>query len=275
MMTKLFTAKIDKIQDKGNAFKVTFQSPPDGFDLKPGQYIEVYSDNDSGLKKPLYLAATLASKRPGFFKVNAGKPQDPAVEREWLFLQAQEEEKMQIRGPFGRAFPLEKIENHPLLLIIAGSGFASVQSIFSRLLENEHTKLLYTAKTLHDIQWMKKVKMLATQDKNYITLTREEVALEGFKFGRLNQHLSSMPITEDTRVFICGPTGFLRDMSQILLDKQLEMANIHVILNTILPGKEDMCPIFSLDELSDDEILHAIGLKYSRLDLEPQQINRI
>lgn len=262
-MTKLFNARIDKVQDKGNGLKITFQSPPDGFDLKPGQYIEVYRDDDPDLKKPLYLAASLSKKRPGFFKVSAGKSQSRATTKEWLFLQAQVEAKMQIKGPFGRAFPLEKIENHPLLLIMAGSGLASVGSIFSRLIKDEHTRILYSAKTLEDVLWPKKVKMLATQDKNYIALTREEVALEGFKYGRLNQHLSNMQIAEDTQIFICGPTEFMKDMSQILLDKQLEMANIHIILNKILPGKEGMCPMFGLDELSNEELLQAIGLQRS------------
>lgn len=72
---------------------------------------------------------------------------------------------MPIKGPFGRAYPLEKIKDRPLLLIMAGSGLASVRSIFPRLLEDEQTRILYSAKTFADVLWPKKVKLLAAQEK--------------------------------------------------------------------------------------------------------------
>lgn len=63
-----FYARIARVQDKGNGIKITFQSPSEHFDLKPGQYIEVYRNDDPELKKPLYLAATLTRKKTGFLK---------------------------------------------------------------------------------------------------------------------------------------------------------------------------------------------------------------
>lgn len=256
-----FIAKILKVKTKENGKNITFEYPEESLDIQPGQYVKLFMDDDIEKKEPTHLAVALGKEGTRHFKVCMASPTNPEKQscKSRLFKEAAVGSSIHIEGPLGRSLPMKDIAGRPLLLIAAGSGLASMRSIFARIVADEQTQILYSAKTLNNILLLKKVRQFAQHPKNYITLTREKV--EDFHHGRLTEHLAGRPIADNTQVFVCGPTEFMKDTVELLLQKEQIPQNIFVILNKIIPGKEAMCPVFRLDELDEEELLTAIGLK--------------
>lgn len=250
-------AKILRIkrEEKMSAAKITLQCP-EGFQLQPGQYVEISSQEDSNNAVP--LAAMPTKSNPNAFKICVAAPTKIVNEKQkfkWtLFHEIQEGAKVKVSGPFGRPLPMGTIKEQPLLLIAAGSGLASMRSIFSRVIQHDKTQVLYSSKTQQDLLFLKKVMKFKENPKNFITLTQEKS--KDFNHGRLNNVLERMPIDSTTNMFICGPELFMQDMVKILLSKDLSPDKIYVILNKIIPKKEHMSPVFRLDELEEGEFLN-------------------
>jgi NAD(P)H-flavin reductase len=245
--------RIKRLQEM-NAAKITLQSP-EQFNLQPGQYVEISSLDDNSTVIP--LAAIPKKSNPHAFKVCVAAPTkiiDDKHRFKWtLFHDIQEGATLGLQGPFGRPLPMNIIEHQPLLLIAAGSGLASMRSIFARIIKHESTQLLYSAKICKDLHFLSNIMKFKENPKNFITLTQEKS--KDFHHGRLNAHLEHMLIDKATNIFICGPESFMQDMVKILLNKNTALDKIYVILNKIIPKKEAMCPVFRLDELDEDEFL--------------------
>ena len=137
------------------------------FDYKPGQFM-MFSIPGTG-EAPFSISST--PSRPGLLEFGIRK-----VGRltEALF-RLSENEEIGIRGPYGNGFPIEKMEDHDLFIIMGGLGAVPLRSLLLYALDNRETigklHLLYGARTPDDMLFSKEFSEFIGRDDIECLLT--------------------------------------------------------------------------------------------------------
>ncbi len=212
---------------------------PQGFDFKPGQYIEIYPSGAGNSEQKdwskIDVFAIASGCRDGEIQVSANKL------KSWNPLCAIEDESthvsyenLDIRGPIGSSYPLESIESsEKVLLIGGGAGLTPLHSVMESLSneQKKKCKYYYSATTQDNIPYFDEMKKYSqSREGHVVSLTREEV--EGFEHGRITEKLKESPLKpEATMAFICGPEPFVLETIKVLLEKGMDRKNIFSSLN--------------------------------------------
>jgi ferredoxin-NADP reductase len=135
--------------------------------------------------------------------------------------------QFELRGPIGGYFVWTVELGGPLCLIAGGSGVAPLMAML-RHRETSHNRpdavLIYSSRTLDDVIYREELDKMARGDPGLVvinTLSREQP--EGWlgRRGRIDRALlmeASFPPNECPKMFICGPTQFVENISQILVE---------------------------------------------------------
>jgi len=165
----------------------------------------------------------------------ASAPQDPhlalTVERiddgevsPYLTDELHPGDELELRGPIGGYFTWDAADGGPLLLLAGGSGLVPLMAMLRHRAAAKSTAeatVLVSARSWDDVLYRDE---LATHDENGVTvrytLTREQPPGWSGWAGRVNvdmlRELGADPGAQ-LRVFVCGPTGFVEHVADLLV----------------------------------------------------------
>ena len=144
-------------------------------------------------------------------------------------------DEIELRGPVGAHFSWRVEDGGPLLLVGGGSGLVPLMSMLRHRAargSDVDTRLLVSARTLGDLLYREELDELASGPGLAIhrTLTRERPdGWDGFD-RRVDRALLAQvgpAPTERPHVFVCGPTGFVEQVADALVELGHEPGAIH------------------------------------------------
>ena len=136
-------------------------------------------------------------------------------------------DQLQLRGPIGGYFVWTTAKGGPLCLIAGGTGITPLMAMLrhrDRSSSRTPTLLLYSARSLDDVVYQKELKELARRDSSLrvvYALTREQPKDWTGHRGRINKALlaeTCFPVAQDPAIYVCGPTGFVENVSGLLVE---------------------------------------------------------
>ena len=180
----------------------------------------------------------------------------------------QQGESLQVRGPWGKGFPLENLRGHDLLIIAGGIGLCPTRSLIQYTLDRrkefKRFILFYGARDpqqqlfLADLADWRKSKDVEYQE----TVDRGDPSWKG-NVGVITTLFSKTKIDPGTRVVICGPPIMFKFVIRELDKLGIAHSNIYVDLERRMKcgvGKCGHCqmndkyvctdgPVFPLSEI--------------------------
>lgn len=178
-----------------------------------------------------------------------------------------------VRGPLGKPFPLEKLEERDILIVATGIGIAALRSLLLYIVENrerfKEVTLLYGARFPEDLVYREDLKRWADKIGVIITLSKATPEWTGLR-GRVTDHLAPLRLTGETAAVVCGSPSVMGSIAGELFKRGLGRGNIYVSLERHMKcgiGKCARClimggllvckdgPVFSADEID----MRAIG----------------
>ena len=133
-------------------------------------------------------------------------------------------DRLELRGPIGGYFTWEAADGGPLLLLAGGSGLVPLMAMLrhrAAATSDAAATVLVSARSWEDVLYRDE---LATQAAHGVTvrytLTREQPPDWAGWAGRVNGEMlrdvgADRP--EPLRVFVCGPTGFVEHVANLLV----------------------------------------------------------
>ena len=161
--------------------------------------------------------------------------------------------RLHIRGPYGRGFPLEKLQGNNLLLVAGGLGLAPLRSLLLYALDkrDEFDNIILMYGTNRPEHVLFKYELLSFFDRDDIkylySVDRDEEGIwkqyVGVVTGLFDQATLS---PENTYAVLCGPPIMYRFVLQKLLDLGSAKARIYMSLERMMKcgvGKCGHCAI--------------------------------
>jgi len=131
---------------------------------------------------------------------------------------------LRIEGPFGSfGLPSPLVERR-LLLVAGGTGIAPLRSIIWDTLEREPevaVTLIYSARAPEEFAFLEELGSLdsAHRIELVLTVTRQSATTWTGSRGRIDQALMTATLkTAETRCLLCGPSGFVADVTALLAE---------------------------------------------------------
>jgi ferredoxin-NADP reductase len=144
-------------------------------------------------------------------------------------------DELELRGPIGGWFRWTEQLIDPVLLVGGGSGIVPLMAMLRQRVRSDSTAafhMIYTARTPDHLFYANELYTIG-RDRPDVTIdriyTRSGLPDDARPPGRLT--LADFPAvepTEDTftRVYVCGPSGFVESAAQLLIDRGHSPANI-------------------------------------------------
>ena len=133
-------------------------------------------------------------------------------------------DQLELRGPIGGYFTWEAADGGPLLLLAGGSGLVPLMAMLrhrAAATSDAAATVLVSARSWEDVLYRDE---LATQDGHGVTvrytLTREQPPEWAGWAGRVNAEMLrelGADRRDPLRVFVCGPTGFVEHVANLLV----------------------------------------------------------
>jgi ferredoxin-NADP reductase len=144
-------------------------------------------------------------------------------------------DELELRGPLGGWFIWKPDQPGPVQLIAGGSGVVPLMAMVrahQAAKSAAQFRMLYSVRTPRDVFFANELTALESAATNLqITwvYTRETPAGWPTSAGRVTRDLlagATIPAAEHPTVFVCGPTGFVESVADILVDIGHEPARI-------------------------------------------------
>jgi ferredoxin-NADP reductase len=136
----------------------------------------------------------------------------------YLVDEAQEGDRLEVRGPIGGYFVWDDDDPAPVLLVAGGSGVVPLMAMArhrARSGGSTPMRLLYSSRTLDDVIYREELDQLAARGDGFDvvhTLTREQPPGWSGYGRRIDRELLSevaFPAAKELKVFVCGSTRFV------------------------------------------------------------------
>ena len=188
-------------------------------------------------------------------------------------LHAMEEgQEIGIRGPYGKAFPVEtEFKGKNLLFIAGGIGLAPLHSVieYARAYREDygHIDILYGARSADDLvdigtirgEWMNEKDMSV-----YLTIDRPQEGWEGH-VGFVPAYLKELAFVPDCTAIICGPPIMIKFVLLALIEMGFDKTQVYTTLELKMKcgigkcgrcniGSKFVCkdgPVFRCDEIDE------------------------
>ena len=133
-------------------------------------------------------------------------------------------DQLELRGPIGGYFTWEAADNGSLLLLAGGSGLVPLMAMLryrASAMSDAAATVLVSARSWDDVLYRDELEMLGEHGVAVrYTLTREQPAGWSRWSGRANLEILRALGADHAgqfRVFICGPTGFVEHVADLLV----------------------------------------------------------
>ncbi|WP_432977636.1 ferredoxin reductase [Dactylosporangium sp. CA-233914] len=126
---------------------------------------------------------------------------------------------IELRGPIGGWFVWRAAEPAPVQLIAGGSGVVPLMAMIrARAEQGVRTpfKLLYSVRTPEDVMYADELRRRARDDGG-LDVQYVFTRVRGRRIGVADVHTHAWPKDFAPSVFVCGPTGFVETVADILV----------------------------------------------------------
>ena len=252
------TAKIVEIQDKTPNVRLFELQPSVKFNFQPGQII-LAGQTGFG-EAPFAICSNPENKNIEICVRKAGRLTNKLHE-------LKKKDTIQIRGPYGNGWPINKDKN--LLLVVGGLGLIPLRSLILNkdkiLGKNNKIQIFYGTK--HPNEFLFKDEF-DTWRKNGIDLqlTIDKSCPEwNGCVGTVTVLFDKTPLVDNAQTFLCGPPIMFKFVIQKLKDKNFPTRDIYMSLERRMHcglgicqhcaiGPKYVCkdgPVFSYEELRE------------------------
>jgi ferredoxin-NADP reductase len=135
-------------------------------------------------------------------------------------------DQLELRGPIGGYFTWEVTDGGPLLLLAGGSGLVPLMAMLrhrAAAASDSEATVLVSARAWDDVLYRDELE--AQRNHGVLvrfTLTREQPSEWSGWSGRVSadmlRELGAADRAEQRRVFVCGPTGFVEHVADLLVE---------------------------------------------------------
>jgi sulfhydrogenase subunit gamma (sulfur reductase) len=136
-------------------------------------------------------------------------------------------DRVGLRGPFGRGWPLQEIGGHDLVLVLGGLGCAPVVSVIHYVLKRRERfgklVIIQGVKHTEDLIWREQYdRWAALPDTQVLVAADEGAALWPWHVGRVTELFALARFNpERAAAMMCGPEGMMRAAADSLLQRGL------------------------------------------------------
>ena len=144
-----------------------------------------------------------------------------------------------VRGPFGKGYPLNKLEGKDIILVAGGIGFPPIKALLMFLLMRRkrygRIELYYGARTPEDIVYKKELREWSKRRDLKVKITVDE-ATGKWKgnVGVVTTILEDLKVNKRTYAFICGPPIMMKFVTQKLVEKGLKENRIYASMERLM-----------------------------------------
>jgi ferredoxin-NADP reductase len=136
-------------------------------------------------------------------------------------------DRFELRGPVGGYFVWTAALGGPLTLIAGGSGIVPLMAMLrhrDRVNGRPSASLLYSSRSLEDVIYREELDAMARRDPDLRvvnTLTRKQPKGWMGHRRRIDKAMlaeARFPPEQNPKIFVCGPTPFVEDVSRLLVE---------------------------------------------------------
>ncbi|MGC8962262.1 MAG: FAD/NAD(P)-binding protein, partial [Candidatus Bathyarchaeia archaeon] len=182
-----------------------------------------------------------------------------------------EGDRVGVRGPYGRGWPLEKSESKDILLIAGGIGLAPLKPVISYIAQNRSKygllEILYGAKTPDELIFIEEYEGWRKMESTILRLTVDTVprgVIWDYNVGLVPILIEDVEVKpEGSVVMVCGPEVMMHFVVKALISRGFGEDQIHLSLERRMKcgvgqcghcqiGSKYVCrdgPVFSYEEI--------------------------
>jgi ferredoxin-NADP reductase len=196
---------------------------------RPGQHLDVRLTAEDGYQAQRSYSIASAPEDKGL-ALTVELVEDGEVSG-YLVEELQPGDTFEVRGPIGGYFVWEAEDDGSALLVAGGSGVVPFRAMLRHREaagSDAPMTLLISARTADDLIYREELERLAARDGFRLvrTLTREAPAGWEGSVGRVTCDLLEPLAEPDALAFVCGPTGFVEAVADLLVQLGLDPARI-------------------------------------------------
>jgi ferredoxin-NADP reductase len=191
----------------------------------PGQHVDVRLTGEDGYQAQ--RSYSLASPAEGELVALTVERVENGEVSPYLVDEIRIGDQFELRGPIGGYFVWTVTMGGPLCLIAAGSGIAPLMAMLrhrDRQRARVPAVLLYSARSVEDVIYRKELDTMARRDPDLRVvgaLTRQQP--EGWtgyrrRIDKLVLADACFPPERNAKIYVCGPTPFVEDVSGFLVE---------------------------------------------------------
>lgn len=256
-------ARIEDIITETPAIKTFVIKPEEDFSFATGQFIELSipgvgeapftPSSDPSVKERIEVTIMKAGRITGM--LHESKPGD----------------RLGIRGPYGKGYPLDKFKGKEILIVGGGVGLAPLRtllySLFARLDNYKKVILRYGARTPNDIVYKQALAQWALIDgvDTRVTVDIGSPEWQG-KVGLVTTVLEDLAMeAPNTQAIVCGPPIMMKFVTFKLIEIGIRPENLYLSMEKNMScglGKCGHCrigpyfackdgPVFTYDQVKD------------------------
>jgi ferredoxin-NADP reductase len=197
---------------------------------RPGQHLDVRLTAEDGYQAQRSYSIASAPEDDGL-ALTVELVEDGEVSG-YLVEELRLGDVFEVRGPIGGYFVWEAGDGGPVLLVAGGSGVVPFRSMLRHRAaagSQAPVTLVVSARTFADLIYRAELEELSGAADGLAlvrTLTREVPADWDGPRGRVGGELLAPLVHGDTRAYICGPTGFVETVADLLVGLALDPARV-------------------------------------------------
>ncbi len=191
---------------------------------RPGQYLDVRLTAADGYQAQRSFSIASPPEDDGL-ALTVERIEDGEVSP-YLVDELRIGDELEVRGPIGGPFTWAVPDGGPLLLAAGGSGLVPIMAMIRHRAAQRSTvdtRALISVRTAADALYREELERLGTGEGLDVRWTSTRgAALSARDFtGRVDDGMLSAlgpPPSLEPRVFVCGPTGFVEHVADLLVD---------------------------------------------------------
>lgn len=155
--------------------------------------------------------------------------------------------RLGVRGPYGRGWPLERIEGRDVMVVTGGLGCAPVVSVINYIVRRRHRYgrlvIIQGVKHANDLIWRHRYEQWAALDATQVLIAADVGStLWPFHVGKVTELFDRAEYDPArTVVMLCGPEGMMRTAVDILLKRALPADAIWLSLERSMHCAVGLC----------------------------------
>jgi ferredoxin-NADP reductase len=218
-------AHVLAVREESASARTLVLDVPDWPGHLPGQHVDVRLTADDGYQAQ--RSYSIASATDGALELTVERLEDGEVSP-YLTEVLRPGDPLELRGPIGGWFVWRPGDQAPVQLLGGGSGVVPLMAMVRTRVANGGTtpmRLVYSTRTPGTVLYGDELRRLAERDPTLrVDLVYTRRAPEGWEgpVGRLDAaRLATLawPPADRPACFVCGPTGFVEAVANLLVDQ--------------------------------------------------------